>query len=103
MLDTTGIIEAVYLAKDEHALPDIAASAQRAIARGLCEMAIKTARDKKIDVIGFSGGVAYNNSIITTACNIAQNAGFEFIVHSRVPCGDGGISLGQAMIAAMEK
>ncbi len=102
MLDTTGIIEAVYLANGEHALPDIAASAQSAIARGLCEMAIKTARDKKIGVIGFSGGVAYNNSIITTARNIARNAGFEFIVHSRVPCGDGGISLGQAIIGAKE-
>ncbi len=101
MLDTTGIIEAIYLAKDEHALPDIAASAQRAIAQGLCEMAIKTARDKKIDAIGFSGGVAYNNAIITTARDIAENEGFEFVVHEKVPCGDGGISLGQAMMGAM--
>ncbi|MDO9098047.1 MAG: carbamoyltransferase HypF, partial [Candidatus Methanoperedens sp.] len=101
MLDTTGIIDAVYLAKDEHELPDIAASAQRAIAQGLCEMAVKTARDKKIEAIGFSGGVAYNNSIITTARNIAKNEGFEFVVHEKVPCGDGGISLGQAMMGAM--
>ncbi len=101
-LDTTGIVEAVYLAKDEHSLPDIAASAQSAIARGLCQMAIKAARDKKIDAIGFSGGVAYNNAIVSTARDIAEEEGFEFIVHTKVPCGDGGISLGQAMIGAME-
>lgn len=53
MLDTTEILEAVYLAKNAHPLPDIAASAQHALARGLCEMAIKAAKDKKIDVIGF--------------------------------------------------
>ncbi|MDP2767239.1 MAG: carbamoyltransferase HypF, partial [Candidatus Methanoperedens sp.] len=102
MLDTTEILEAVYLAKNAHPLPDIAASAQHALARGLCEMAIKAAKDKKIDVIGFSGGVAYNNAIISTARNIAEGEGFEFIVHTKVPCGDGGISLGQAMIGAME-
>ncbi len=102
MLDTTGIAEAAYLAKDEHSLPDIAASAQGAIASGLCQMAIKAARDKKIDVIGFSGGVAYNNAIVSTARDIAEEEGFEFIVHTKVPCGDGGISLGQAMIGAME-
>ncbi|MFZ2410389.1 MAG: carbamoyltransferase HypF, partial [Candidatus Methanoperedens sp.] len=102
MLDTTGIIEAVYLAKDEHALPDIAASAQCTIGRGLCSMAINAARDKKIDVIGFSGGVAYNTAIIGAAMNLAQEEGFEFVAHTKVPCGDGGISLGQAMMGAME-
>ncbi len=63
-------------------------------------MAIKAARDKKIGVIGFSGGVAYNNAIISTAGNIAEEEGFEFVVHTKVPCGDGGISLGQAMMGA---
>lgn len=102
VLDTTSIIDAVYLARDEHSYPDIAASAQNAIAKGLCQMAINAAKDRNIDVIGFSGGVAYNNAIVTTARNIAEYEGFEFIVHAKVPCGDGGISLGQAIIGAME-
>lgn len=101
-LDTTEILKVVYLAKDEHSLHDIAASAQHAIGRGLYEMAIKAAHDKKIDTIGFSGGVAYNDAIVSTARDIAVQEGFEFIVHTKVPCGDGGISLGQAMIAAMD-
>ncbi|MDP2766047.1 MAG: hypothetical protein Q8O41_01130, partial [Candidatus Methanoperedens sp.] len=100
VLDTTEIIEAVYLAKAEHPLPDIAASAQQAIARGLCEMAVKAAKDAGIGTIGFSGGVAYNDAIVGTARNFAEEEGFEFIVHSKVPCGDGGISLGQAVIGA---
>ncbi|MFZ3060267.1 MAG: carbamoyltransferase HypF [Candidatus Methanoperedens sp.] len=100
VFDTTGIIETVYLAMDEYPYPDIAASSQVALARGLCEMAIKTARDKKIEVIGFSGGVAYNNAITSTAGNIAEEEGFEFVTHKKVPCGDGGISLGQAVMGA---
>jgi len=102
VFDTTSIIEAVYLARDEHSYPDIAASAQNAIAIGLCRMAVEAARDKNIDVIGFSGGVAYNDAIVTTARNLAEKEGFRFVTHEKVPCGDGGISLGQAAIGAME-
>ncbi|MCX9012863.1 MAG: carbamoyltransferase HypF [Candidatus Methanoperedens sp.] len=102
MLDTTEIIKEVYLKKDHHLFHDIAASAQNAIARGLCRMAIKSAQDKNIDVIGFSGGVAYNDAIISTVRNIAEEEGFNFITHAKVPCGDGGISLGQTMIGASE-
>lgn len=102
ILDTTRIIEAVYLAKEEHLPHDIAASAQNAIARGLCQMAIKAAQDKNIDVVGFSGGVAYNNAIISTVRSIVEGEGFELITHNKVPCGDGGISLGQAMMGASE-
>jgi len=102
VLDTTEIIDAVYLAKGEHSPHDIAASAQNAIAKGLCEMAVKAAKDKDIEVIGFSGGVAYNNAIVTDARKLAEEEGFEFITHGKVPCGDGGISLGQAIMGAME-
>lgn len=102
VLDTTAIIEAVYLAKEEHPHPDIAASAQCAVARGLCGMAVKAAQDRGIDTIGFSGGVAYNDAIVRTAGELAKEEGFEFVTHIKVPCGDGGISLGQAVIGAME-
>ncbi|MBU4491222.1 MAG: carbamoyltransferase HypF [Euryarchaeota archaeon] len=100
VLDTTEIIEAVYLAKAEHSLPNIAASAQQAIARGLCEMAVKAAKDKGIGTIGFSGGVAYNDAIVRRVGDMVIEEGFEFVVHSKVPCGDGGISLGQAVMGA---
>lgn len=63
-------------------------------------MAIKTAKERDIGVIGFSGGVAYNNAITGRIGDIAEEEGFRFVIHSRVPCGDGGISLGQAMMEA---
>jgi hydrogenase maturation protein HypF len=100
IFDTTGLIEAVYLARDNRRLPDIAASAQSAVAAGLCEMAMKVARDRQIEVIGFSGGVGYNEAIIMKARNMALEEGFEFVTHTKVPCGDGGISPGQALIGS---
>jgi hydrogenase maturation protein HypF len=100
IFDTTELIEAVYLARDDGRLPDIAASAQSTVAAGLCEMAMKVARDRQIGVIGFSGGVGYNEAMIMKAGNMAQEEGFEFVIHTKVPCGDGGISLGQALIGS---
>jgi len=103
MLDTTKIIEAVLLARDEHSPSDIAASAQVAISIGLTLMAIEAARERNIGVIGFSGGVAYNDAIIRTGRKIADEQGFKFVTHRKVPCGDGGISLGQAVMAGFDK
>lgn len=100
VLDTTRILEAVNLAKGEYPFPDIAVSAQNAIASGLCEMAIKTAKARNLGVIGFSGGVGYNDAIVRRVGNMAREEGFEFIIHRKVPCGDGGVSLGQAMMSA---
>lgn len=101
MLDTTEIVDAVYNARNKHRFQDIAASSQSAIARGLSYMAIEVAKDRGIKVIGFSGGVAYNNAIITEAQNTVEKEGFEFVTHVKLPCGDGGISLGQAVIATI--
>ncbi|MBU4223066.1 MAG: carbamoyltransferase HypF [Euryarchaeota archaeon] len=100
VLDTTRILEAVHLAKGDYPFPDIAASAQNAIAVGLSEMAIKIAKDRNIGVIGFSGGVGYNDAIVRRVRDMVREEGFEFVVHSKVPCGDGGVSLGQALMSA---
>ena len=79
---------------------DIACAFQLALAEGLAEMAIKAAEEHGIDVIGFTGGVAYNHAITRAIREHVEGAGFKFLRHSKVPNGDGGISLGQAVVAA---
>jgi len=100
MLDTTELLDAVLLAKGYHRNEDIAASAQKALAEGLVDIAIRVARIKGIDSIGISGGVAYNDAIVRHINERAVGEGFKFFTQGRVPCGDGGISLGQAVMAA---
>lgn len=101
VLDTTELLDAVLLAKGDHRHEDIAASAQKALAEGLVDIAIRVARMKGIDSIGISGGVAYNDAIVRHIKEKAVEEGYRFFTQRRVPCGDGGISLGQAVMAAL--
>jgi hydrogenase maturation protein HypF len=49
--------------------------------------------------VALSGGV-FQNVLLTTAVVLQlRRAGFTVLTHSRVPCNDGGISLGQAVVA----
>ena len=50
--------------------------------------------------VALSGGVFQNTLLLTAAVRRLEDRGFTVLTHSRVPCNDGGISLGQAVIAA---
>lgn len=88
------------MAKGDYICEDIAASAQKALAEGLVDIAIRVARMKGIDSIGISGGVAYNDAIVRHMKERAVGEGFRFYTQCRAPCGDGGVSLGQAVMTA---
>jgi len=53
-----------------------------------------------LGTVALSGGVFQN--LLLTRATVAQleQHGFAVLMHSRVPCNDGGISLGQAVVAA---
>ena len=46
-----------------------------------------------------SGGVFQNRLLLRKAIAALESAGFEVLTHRQVPCNDGGISLGQVIIA----
>jgi hydrogenase maturation protein HypF len=49
--------------------------------------------------VTLSGGVFQNRFLLERMKTALESAGFEVLVHRRVPCNDGGLSLGQAVIA----
>jgi hydrogenase maturation protein HypF len=53
-----------------------------------------------LDTVALSGGVFQNMLLLHATAARLEDRGFRVLTHSRVPCNDGGISLGQAVIAA---
>ena len=53
-----------------------------------------------LGTVALSGGVFQNLVLLHGAAAALEARGFRVLVHSRVPCNDGGISLGQAVVAA---
>ncbi|RKS78796.1 hydrogenase maturation protein HypF [Actinomadura pelletieri DSM 43383] len=53
-----------------------------------------------LGTVALSGGVFQNLTLLERVVEGLEGDGFHVLVHSRVPCNDGGISLGQAVVAA---
>jgi hydrogenase maturation protein HypF len=49
--------------------------------------------------VALSGGVFQNRLLLERMKAALESSGFKVLVHRRVPCNDGGLSLGQAVIA----
>ena len=80
--------------------PVIAARFHHGIA-ALIEAGCLVMRDRYgLGTVALSGGVFQNSLLLRGAVSRLEARGFVVLVHSRVPCNDGGISLGQAVVAA---
>lgn len=78
---------------------DLAYSAEHYIANSLAELAVEKAIEKGIKDIVIAGGCAYNEHIVKVIEKKALQNCLNFYINKKVPCGDGGISFGQALIA----
>jgi hydrogenase maturation protein HypF len=58
-------------------------------------------RDRyELSTVALSGGVFQNLLLLNRVVSRLEQRGFDVLLHSRVPANDGGISLGQAVVAA---
>ena len=81
------------------------AEVSRRFHTGAADMVLEVARlirDREgVATVGLTGGV-FQNAMMTTQCRrLLGDDGFEVLVHRRVPPNDGGLALGQAMIAGL--
>jgi hydrogenase maturation protein HypF len=83
----------------------MAARFHRGLARAIAAMAVKLAkRDSeagaRFDTIALSGGCFHNRVLLEQVLARLEAAEFNVLTHTKVPAGDGGLSLGQAAIGA---
>lgn len=88
------------LMADTRDKPDRAFSFHLTLARGVAEMARKAREVSGIEKAGLTGGVFQNTLLLELTRNLLEKDGFRVLMHSQVPANDGGISLGQAFLAA---
>ncbi len=100
VLDTRFLLEEIFDNRARFSRQDLAYSAHAYLAEGLGSLAVKCADDCHVESIGFSGGVACNEIMASIMRRTVEKSGHRFLVHQSVPPGDGGLSFGQAVVAA---
>ncbi len=77
----------------------IAAKFHNTIAQMILEACQSIAGETGIKRVALSGGVFQNRLLLRKTVPLLESKGFEVYTHRQVPCNDGGISLGQVVIA----
>jgi len=99
VVDTVELFGRLVRLAETHRVEDVAATAQSALAVGVARTAADLAAEVGIRDVCFSGGVAYNDAIATSVRRVVEAADLRYWTSERVPCGDGGVSFGQAAYA----
>jgi hydrogenase maturation protein HypF len=84
----SGVSQAGIAAKFHHTMSEMVVQ--------MCRRLAKTSGIKKV---ALSGGVFQNRLLLRLTAAALEGAGFEVLTHEKVPPNDGGVSLGQAVIA----
>jgi hydrogenase maturation protein HypF len=77
----------------------IAARFHNTIAQMIAEVCQLISAKTDIKKAALSGGVFQNRLLVRKTIPLLESAGLEVYTHRQVPCNDGGISLGQVVIA----
>ncbi len=78
----------------------MAARFQAGLAKVLVDAAAEHARALGIDRVALSGGVFQNRSLLRAVRDGLLRRGCQVLAHCQVPANDGGLALGQAVVAA---
>jgi hydrogenase maturation protein HypF len=80
--------------------PAISSRFHNGLSEALTAACISLSRKTGVNRIALSGGCFMNIYLLSLCASKLERAGLTVLIHTRVPCNDGGISLGQLVIAA---
>ncbi|MFH1725266.1 MAG: carbamoyltransferase HypF [Elusimicrobiota bacterium] len=78
---------------------EIAAKFHRTLARFTAGVCAALRERTGLGIVALSGGVFQNMLLLRSIVALLREAGFTVLLHRQVPANDGGISLGQALVA----
>ncbi len=93
------ISEVTQDVRNQLSTPIISLKFHRTMAEIITEMCKVLAQERGINRVALSGGVFQNRLLFKLAITALEKEGLSVLTHRLVPCNDGGISLGQAVIA----
>lgn len=100
--DPVEILDQIKKAKSRASAEELALGYHMMICDLIVDTAVKYKNKCGVNQIALSGGV-FNNRIITSAAISAlEEKGFSVYINERVPCGDGGLALGQAYLSSRQ-
>jgi hydrogenase maturation protein HypF len=79
----------------------VAARFHAGVAKAIVEVCAQLRSRKGITTVGLTGGVFQNVLLVKLAVEALRAAAFDVLVHQRVPPNDGGLALGQAIVARL--
>lgn len=80
--------------------PTIAARFHNGVAEMVRQVAVLIRQQTNINEVALSGGVWQNITLLQKVTKLLRNSNFTVFIHHQVPSNDGGLALGQAMIAS---
>jgi hydrogenase maturation protein HypF len=90
------IVEYIFAGKSTE---KIASAFHATLAAAFASMSIEMRKEAGINRVVLSGGCFQNRILLEGTITELKKKDFEIYYHSQVPANDGGVSLGQAMIA----
>jgi hydrogenase maturation protein HypF len=101
ILDPSPLLAAVVAERDRGTpVGVVAAGFHAGLGQGVARAAAQAAAEHGLDTVALSGGVFQNARLTAVVATALERAGLTVLVHRLVPPNDGGISVGQAAIAA---
>lgn len=96
--DSVRLLVELYHLKDKYSKEVLAYLLHHAVACAIVEMANKICDEKGVHQVALSGGTFINRILLSEVVGGLEASGKKVFVNEKVPCGDGGIALGQIYI-----
>ncbi|MBO5097323.1 MAG: hypothetical protein J6B96_03305, partial [Agathobacter sp.] len=98
----------MYHLKEKYSKEVLAYAFHQAVATAIVELAERICKEqslsgKAVNQVALSGGTFLNRILTSAIARRLQEMGKDVFLNEKVPCGDGGIALGQMYLATFEK